>query len=237
MPNHHFKFKKFNISQDQTSMKVSSDAVLFGSWPKTGNARRILDIGTGTGLLSLMLAQKNELAIIDAVEIDNNAFMQAQENFKNSLWAKRLHVFHCSWQNFWPKVSCKYDLIISNPPFFKDALLNNSKKRAIARHQLELTFKELIYGAENLLDKNGSIFILVPFTYAEELVSIGENYGLFNSSILKVKQKANKPYSRAIVCFTRFKNILKEASLTVLDDNGEYSSDFISLTKDFYLYM
>ncbi|MEO8711563.1 MAG: methyltransferase, partial [Parafilimonas sp.] len=166
MPNDYFRFKQFIITQDKCAMKVCTDACLFGAWAAHNpqlEASNILDIGTGTGLLSLIYAQKNMHASIDAIEIDEAAVQQARENFEASIWKERLHVYNTSIQQFATSSNKKYDVIICNPPFYENDLKSENKQRNLALHSDALTLEELISDVDLLLGDDGSFFVLLPF--------------------------------------------------------------------------
>lgn len=238
MPNHYFNFKQFTIWQNACAMKVTTDACLFGAWVahkiQDKQVASILDIGTGTGLLSLMLAQ-NTTATIDAVEIEAAAAEQAKLNFDASLWSKRLHLFEQPIQQYLPNKF--YDFIITNPPFFEDDLRSNNKKRNLALHSADLKFEELVLCIDRLLDKNGSFAILLPSSRVIPFTNLC--LGLFFlQEKMVVKQTPKHDNFRNMLFFSRKKSIASEAdTITIKNLENEYSEKFKQLLKPYYLYL
>lgn len=193
---------------------------------------RILDIGTGTGLLSLMLAQKT-LAKIDAVEIEKNAFEQASENFAASIWADRLTVFHTDINKFIP--SEKYDFIISNPPFFENDLKSAAPHKNLAKHHDGLLLKDLLSAIEDLLTKDGKFALLLPFHRARECIGLAEKRGYYLEEKLLVKQTSAHDYFRAMLLFSKKEKDLKSGDIMIRNEQGIYSDQFEELLKDYYL--
>lgn len=234
MSNTYFQFKKFRIEQDLCAMKVCTDSCILGAYANPEGAKKILDIGTGTGLLALMLAQKSS-AIIDAVEIEENAFNQARENFSHSPWKDRLNIFHDTIQDFASKRFDKYDFIISNPPFFSNQLKSSQEKRNIALHSSSLTFKELIGAVLQLLSRNGKFTVLLPLYEFEILKQEVESFNLYTNKILKIKDKERLPVLRVVAEFSYQNSPLKESQLVIKNAEGNYSEEFQVLLKDYYL--
>jgi tRNA1Val (adenine37-N6)-methyltransferase len=240
MPNDYFQFKQFLIKQDKCAMKVCTDACLFGAWTASLinneqlKIKNCLDIGSGTGLLSLMLAQKLPDAIIDAVEIDTNAANQTKENFDASLWNERLHVYNTPIQKFANLQFQQYDLIISNPPFYENDLKSDDEKRNIALHSSDLKLEELINIADTLLNSNGSFFVLLPYhrtTYFLQLT--GDKFYLREKAFVKQTTKHN--YFRSMLWLTKQTSMQHQSEIIVMDEANKYSEKFILLLKDFYL--
>lgn len=195
MPNNYFRFKQFTVYQDQTAMKVCTDACLFGAWVAySTDPSSILDIGTGTGLLSLMLAQKS-VAPIDAVEIDEQAYEQAQANFYASPWSSRLKAFHTPIQEFQGN---SYDLIISNPPFYNKDLKSSDRKRNLALHSEALNLEELLTCVKRLLANNGLFAILLPFHRATRLEELAREHSLFVKEKVLVRQTPRHDFFRVM---------------------------------------
>ena len=218
-------------------MKVCTDACLFGAWvaatiERDISLKNILDIGTGTGLLSLMLAQKNE-AYIDAVEINTAAAIQASENFKVSPWKDRLQVLQTGIDEFDP--SKKYDCIISNPPFFEDDLKSGNTSKNAAKHDTTLTLDDLVTQVNRLLQADGVGCILIPFhrtAYAEELV---KKNGFFVNQKMLVRQSVHHGYFRTMMLFSRHSTETITEELFIHDEQRNYGEDFAKLLRDYYL--
>ena len=229
-----FQFKQFAVHQDKTAMKVGTDGVLLGAWANGDKAKNILDIGTGTGLIALILAQRFPDTTIDALEIDADAFKQAQANFTASSWSLRLNAVQGALQSF--KSLKKYDLIISNPPFF-ESLKQINTSREQARQTASLSFEELIVNSNTLLAKQGELALIIPFEAKEKVLAIAQTQALFPKAICTVfGTKSSKP-KRVLVQFTKNKAACKEMELIIEISRHHYTDEYIALTKDFYLKM
>lgn len=230
-----FRFKKFTINQDRCAMKVGTDGVLLGAWVHTNGAKKILDIGTGTGLIALMLAQKST-ASIDAIDIDKDAYDQAKENVKNSEWKNRIHVYHSSLQHFANFSKNKYDLIVSNPPFFADAYKAGTEARNIARHTDEtLSFNDLITGVKNLLQPDGKFCVILPFKEGNDFVEKAEADNLYIQKLTRVKTKTKKQEKRLMIEFGLQKSNPLEDDIVIQEEDLSFTKEYIELTKDYYL--
>ena len=230
-------------------MKVCTDACLFGAWiaekekSKNLKGKNVLDIGTGTGLLSLMFAQKNPLVIIDAVEIDETAAQQAKENFDASPWKDRLNIYNTSIQQFSDTTiqpfhySTKYDLIISNPPFFENDLKANDAKRNVALHAAELGLEELLNEVSRRLKDDGSIAVLLPFHRTEQFVRSARQKDFHLKEKVFLKQTPKHLYFRSLLLFSKEKADANECEIIIQDNDGEYTKKFVELLKDYYLYL
>lgn len=216
-------------------MKVGTDGVLLGAWVNVKNASKILDIGTGTGLIALMLAQRSN-AFIEAIDIELGAVKDAAFNFNQSKWANRLAVYHASLQNFILDNTNKYNCIVCNPPFFSNALKSVKKERTTARHTSELSFDALLKGVSILLEEGGSFNVILPVETEQPFRSIANNYRLFAKKIARVKPKPSKSIKRVLIEFG-FESIQESENELILETetHHEYSNDAISLFKDFYL--
>lgn len=236
MPNTYFKFKQFTIQQEHCAMKVGTDGILLGAWIEVEQAKRVLDIGTGTGLIALMVAQKSS-AIIDAVEIEKNAADQAGENFKQSPWKNRLTVFHHSFQEYSKTCNHKYDVIVSNPPFFANSLKTSNKARTLARHSHQLPIGDVFKGVANLLNKTGFFYLIIPSQSLETVQKEGIKNDLFLYEKLLIKSTPTSSFKRVICCFSfsRPLKISRKEFIIGGDEKNQYSNAFINLTKDFYL--
>jgi len=228
-----FQFKQFSITQQHTAMKVGTDGVLLGAWSDAleGN---VLDIGTGTGLIALMLAQRSKTALIDAIELDKVASEQAQENFKSSKWNNRLTVIHSTIQSYQPNK--KYDLIISNPPYFINSTKAPNNIRNAARHTDQLSFNDLIYSVKRLLADTGVFSLVLPVEEATLFINSAEKENLFLNRKCLVKPNPTKPVKRILMEFSFIKKDIVLEELTIeTKKRHEYTEEYISLTKDFYL--
>jgi tRNA1Val (adenine37-N6)-methyltransferase len=237
MSNSFFKFKEFTVHQDKTAMKVCTDACLFGAWVvdnvEMTSLKNILDIGTGTGLLSLMLAQFSQ-ASINAVEIEPMAVAQANENFKASKWKEQLHIHATSIIEYTKKQEKQFDLIISNPPFFEQQLKSNNTQRNIAMHSANLTLTELANCMIKLLTDSGKAAILLPWNRSEEWKEIAEKMGLFCIKEAAVKQSTSHSYFRTMIIMQKKATISNFDAITIKEGN-EYSKEFSQLLAPYYL--
>lgn len=237
MANSWFEFKQFRINQDKTAMKVGTDGVLLGSWIDVENAVNALDIGTGTGLLALMIAQRSREVRIDAIDIDKGAYEQARENTEASPWSDRLDVFHNSLKEFSGKSEEKYDLIVCNPPYFTNGVKSDDEKRSIARHADELTLDELFKYSSQLLSDIGNLGIIFPYTDFDRTVLAAKNRGLYPKDVLYVKPIIDKDFVRVLISFSRIDiGSFNEDELTIETDRRHfYTDEFKNLVRDFYL--
>lgn len=195
-----FKFKHFTINQDKTAMKVGTDGVLLGAWVRLNpEINSILDIGTGTGLFALQLAQRSDVKTIDAIEIEPNAFEQAVENFEDSDWGDRLYCYHSSLQKFTKELDESYDLIVSNPPYYQDNHQIENKERNKARHNTCLTYRELISCTAKLLSKNGECAFIIPFADEESFLKLALKNNLYPLRITRVKGNETTPIKRSLL--------------------------------------
>ncbi len=218
-------------------MKVSTDACLFGAWfaKKKLRATEILDIGSGTGLLMLMLAQKQD-SRISGIEIDATCFEQLQENIKNSEWKERLKVFTGDVRSFITEI--KFDFIITNPPFFENSLKAETNEANLARHSKALRFEELILSIDRLLAENGHFGVLLPFQRTAEFEKLAALRGFHLLEKLSVRQSPTHQYFRSILHYSRIKSSnVSEEELIIVKGEGEYTQEFIQLLRDYYLYL
>lgn len=230
-----FAFKQFKIKQDKCAMKVGTDAVLLGAWTECGNAKKILDVGTGTGVLALMLAQKSE-ATIWAIDIDKDSFIDAKENAYQSKWNDRLNVLNISMQEFTKENSNDFDVIISNPPYFTDAYKAKELSRNTARHTDELPFDQLIECVVKLLSEDGHFFSILPYNEAIQFKNMAAKNNLYLIKSTRVKTKPEKEPKRLLMMYSRKQQIQTEDELVIeLDERHHYTQQYIDLTKDYYL--
>ena len=234
--NQSFQFKQFVVNQDRTAMKVCTEACILGSYVGVSGVNKILDIGTGTGLLALMLAQRaSEDTMISAVEIDQEAFEQAQENVQNSLFSSKIQVFHQAIQDFVSNHAEQYDLIISNPPFYQQYLRSPDNKRNQALHAQTLTFDELSDAVIQLLAPTGTFVVLLPVFETQQLTEILSKRNLFPQQQLVIKNQVDGGVFRLITTFGFIEKIIESSELLIKDQTNDYSSDFVALLKDYYL--
>ena len=229
-----FRFRQFTIHQDKCAMKVGTDSVLLGSWINPAQSSDILDIGTGSGIIALMLAQKS-FAQIDAIDVDESACTQAEENFKISPWVDRLHVIHQPFQEYANSTDKKYDLIVSNPPYFQDAYKPAEESKLKAKHGDSLCFAELVEGVKKLLSEKGRFCLILPYREGNEFIGIAMRKGLFCHEIVRVKTKADKFEKRLMMAFTFHFGMMTETELVIQDNDTNFSKEYIELTKDYYL--
>lgn len=235
MSNQTFVFKQFKIVQDKCAMKVGTDAVLLGSWVNASNAKTILDIGTGTGIISLMLAQKSG-ARIDAIDIDTNAFIQASENVNDCAWKDRIDVHHISLQQFTKESDHKYDLIVSNPPYFVDSSKAMEESRTNARHTDLLPFDHLLDGVLKLLNSTGKFYVILPTKESETFRQMAEDNKLYLTKLTRIITRTDKPEKRVMMRFEFTQRAFSEDSLTIeKDERHSYTDEYKELTKDYYL--
>ncbi len=237
MPNDYFKFKQFTIHQDACPMKVGTDGVLLGAWVNVDEApQRILDVGTGTGLIAIMLAQRVATAQIDGVEIDEDAAQQARQNAEASPWAPRLNTIHQNFNAFASKKTSRYDLIVSNPPYFKQSLTSPDSGRTTARHAEELLHEELIHGSARLLTPQGRLAVVMPYVEGNIFIALAAKAGLYCNRKLNVSTKKDRPTKRLLMEFSRNKEKLDEQTLYIENSAlNSFTSEYQALTKDFYL--
>jgi len=235
MSSQEFIFKQFKINQDKCAMKVGTDAVLLGSWVDSSKAKTILDIGTGTGIIALMLAQKSE-ALIDAIDIDPNACMQANENNACCKWKERIHIHHVSLQQYSKVCTTKYDLIVSNPPYFVDSSKASEEARTNARHTDQLPFIDLLNGVLNLLCSTGSFCVILPTKESQLFCEMAKEQKLYLTKITRVFTRADKPEKRLLMQFEFTQKNIEENSITIETDiRHSYTDEYKELTKDYYL--
>ena len=220
-------------------MKVGTDGVLIGAWcPVDNNPFSVLDIGAGTGILSLMLAQRTHAEQIDAIEIDEEAYEQCVENFENSSWSDRLFCYHAGLDEFVDEPDDEYDIIISNPPFYSEDYKTNNEQRDLARFQDALPFEDLVEAASLLLSENGIFAVIIPFKEEERFIDLCAKSELFPIKVTRVKGSRTTPIVRSLLAFKRYELSVLEADELVVEINRhEYTNNYINLTKDFYIKM
>ena len=216
-------------------MKVGTDGVLLGAWAELGHAQNILDIGTGTGLISLMMAQRSE-ATITAIDINMDAAQQAQENVAHSKWATRIHIKACSLSEFVEKNDEKYDVIVCNPPFFNQSLHAPCEARNAARHATQNFHNDLVILSKKLLHTHGKMYLILPVNEGNTLLNFAEQNGFFCTKKVSVFPKPNTHAKRLLIELSCIENTCATSSITIETElRHEYHPDFIALVKDFYL--
>ncbi len=233
-----FKFQQFTVHQDKCAMKVGTDGVLLGAWAKGGN--HILDIGTGTGLIALMMAQRYSKAIISAIDIDQDACIQARENVDECPSKDRIHVFHSSLQDFsyqWlSERKPLFDSIVSNPPFFVNSLKNPDQKRTLARHADTLPFSDLFRSVSKLLTTDGVFSAIIPTEQIKDFMAEAYLNALYPVRIIHVKTTPPKQPKRCLLAFSpQPHHSIDEQTINLLTPTGERSDWYQEVTKDFYL--
>lgn len=220
-------------------MKIGTDAVLLGAWcPIDNNPKSILDIGAGTGVLALMLAQRTNADQIDALEIDEEAYEQCVENFEASAWADKLFCYHAGLDEFMDDPEDEYDLIISNPPFYSEDFKTSDEQRDLARFQDAMPFEDLIEAADLLLSENGTFAVVIPYKEEDRFIELCAEYELYPVKATRVKGSHKTPIVRSLLAFKRFElSVLTADELVVEINRHEYTDDYINLTQDFYLKM
>jgi len=233
-----FKFKEFSVNQDKCAMKIGTDSVLLGAWTSTAHHPfSILDIGAGTGVLSLMLAQRSHADTIESLEIDADAYEQCSENFETSPWPDRLFCYHASLLEFVEEIEDEYDLIICNPPFYSENYKTSNDARDMARFNDAMPFEHLIYAVSNLLSDTGVFSVVIPFKEETKFKNLASQAGLFLNRSLHVKGNPDTEIKRSLLEFS-FKDRKVETSELIIETaRHQYTEDYINLTKDFYLKM
>jgi tRNA1Val (adenine37-N6)-methyltransferase len=236
MSNSHFTFKQFRIDQDACAMKVSTDACIQGAWtPIDNSAANLLDIGTGTGLLSLMLAQRNESIHIDAIEIDVSAAEQATSNIAESKFAARIDIVQGDVLEY--SFAKQYDLIICNPPFFKNSLLGDNPSRNIARHTLTLRYADVISVMKNVLKKDGYLSLLLPNSELSNWELLMQEQQVYCTTKLFIHPMIDKPANRVVCICSFLPTDTEEHHLHIKDMQGVYTKEFQELMAPYYLFL
>ena len=234
-----FQFKQFSIEQDKCAMKIGTDGVLLGAWANIeANPFSILDIGAGTGVIALMLAQKSYAEVIDAIEIDEDAYEQCVDNFENSDWGDRLFCYHAGLDEFAEEMEDEeYDLIISNPPFYDENYTSPEANRNTARFTEALPFKDLVKYSSQLLSKEGRFCTIIPHKNQEEFIQLALQENLHLQKLTTVKGNENAPIKRSLMQFGFEKTPTKTSELVIEIERHIYTKDYKNLVKEFYLKM
>jgi len=220
-------------------MKIGTDGVLLGAWAQIeNNPFSILDIGAGTGVIALMLAQRSNAEQIDALEIDEEAYEQSVDNFENSPWSDRLFCFHAGLDEFVEEPEDEYDLIVSNPPFYTDDYKSDNEQRDLARFADAMPFEDLIEAADLLLSENGIFAVIIPFKEEQNFLALAKDYELYPLKITHVKGTPTTEIKRSLLAFSRNENVNFPIDELIIETlRHQYTPEYIELTKDFYLKM
>ncbi|MEO0044345.1 MAG: hypothetical protein RL329_3793 [Bacteroidota bacterium] len=234
-----FRFKQFTVEQDRCAMKVGTDGVLLGAWANVAQAETILDVGTGTGVIAIMAAQRTETyqTRVEGVEIDESAYLQAKENMANSPFAARLTVIHDSIQDFQPLGERKYDVIISNPPFFTGGTFSGNQEKNNVRHTVKLPHGDLLHATQRLLHKKGRFCLILPLLEGLRFIEVARNYRFFCTRMTEVRPKPGKNIERLLLQFEWQDQKMVKDELILMLENGQrndYTPEYIQLTSAFY---
>jgi tRNA1Val (adenine37-N6)-methyltransferase len=233
-----FKFKEFSVNQDQCAMKIGTDSVLLGAWTSVEkNPFSVLDIGAGTGVLSLMLAQRCSAQVIEALEIDDSAYEQCVDNFEQSHWNDRLFCYHASLEEFAEEIDDQYDLIICNPPFYSEDYKTKNIERDLARFQDAMPFEHLMENVSSLLSEDGRFNVVIPFSEEKRFIRLAAQVALFPKQILHVRGHSSAEIKRSLIEFSFVNQVVEISELIIEITRHQYTQDYICLTKDFYLKM
>lgn len=228
-----FRFKQFEVDQEGCAMRINTDGVLLAAIATHANPHSILDVGTGTGVMALMLAQRFPDAKVDAVEIDEQASKAAAKNFKDSPYADRLAVFNADIAKF--KTRGRYDMIISNPPFFVNDLKNAEGRKRLARHTDEDFFNSLLQKSDELLTDDGVMWLILPVKQADLIIAHCVVHNLALQQEISICSDVSKPVIRKIICLGRDRSVVNRSMFYIYEANAIYTADYKRLLKDFFL--
>lgn len=228
-----FRFKQFEVAHDKCAMKVNTDGVLLGAWANVEGACSILDVGTGTGVIALMAAQRNPTALIDAIDISAQAVEQSKANFANSPWRQRLQIIHTSFQMYFAPQT--YDVIISNPPYFINDFKSFRSEKNMARHGVALTYQELVAGIARLLSPDGRAAFVIPHANFSFVLPVISSQQLFVTKLTEVIAVQGKPPYLRLIEVSRQPVAVTESSLSIQTATGTFTEEYQLLTRDFYL--
>lgn len=233
-----FRFKQFSIRQDRSAMKVGTDGVLLGAWADlSGRPNTVLDVGAGTGLIALMLAQRGDSQTIDAVERDPDAYVEAVGNFEESPWGDRLFCYHADFREFYEEMEEQYDLIVSNPPYFEetDPKCRMTRGRRQARFTSALSFEALLEGSRRLLSSQGRLALIAPWAEEGKILEHAMEKQLFLQKRCRVRGRKETPVKRSMMLFGLEHKKIETAELVIEISRHQYTPEYRELTKDFYL--
>lgn len=234
MGNPWFQFKQFRISQEKSELRVGTDGVLLGAWCDVNSTKRILDVGTGTGVIALMLAQRSD-SRIDAIEISAEACADASFNFQNSPWKERITLIEADFRQFSIANIPLFDLIVSNPPFFKNSLRSANHSSSLARHDVSLTFEQLISGAKKLLSSEGRLAVIIPADACNDFRETARMTGFYLARKTLVIPRTGRNPKRVLLEFSALPCYPVLDEMVILLNDNQYSEAFTALTKEFYL--
>lgn len=231
-----FHFKQFSVKQEKSAMKISTDSVLLGAWTPVENPQNILDIGAGTGILSLMLAQRTKQSLIRAVEVEPEAFQECCYNFEKSIWKIRLKAYLSDIERYTKEDKNKYDLIISNPPYFTETMFSEQYQRNLARFTQSLPFEELLSCVANLLSETGLFSVIIPYNKEHKFTDLAKKHNLFLQKITHVRGNIHSEIKRSLLLFSFTESSdISTSELVIEKQRHVYTDEYIELTKDFYL--
>lgn len=235
MANDYFRFKQFTVMQRNTAMRVGTDGVLLGAWADVSGATEALDIGTGTGIIAIMLAQRNSVLRIDAVELDKDSADEARMNASNSPWKERITVYHLSFMQYLQDTDKSFDLIVSNPPYFNRSLKPSDRRREIARHSESLPYDQLLWGIADLLKSNGCFCGVFPYVEGSVFIAQAAARGLYCTQRVNVYSKPGNSPLRVLIRLEKRRLPMVETDMAIHSADGSYTKEYRSLTADFYL--
>lgn len=230
-----FRFKEFEIAQEKCAMKINTDGVLLGAWVAAEGKQRILDIGMGSGVIAMMLAQRSEDSKIVGVEIDQDSYEEAKQNMQGCSWEDRLIPVHASIQDFTFETDDTFDLIVSNPPFFTGGTLSATQEKTVVRHSVKLPHGELLRSAYSLLDKDGDFAVVLPHIEGLRFIEMAEQCRFYCTKITEVFSFPDRPVERLLLNFRKEEADRVEDKLVIRSTQSEYTAEYKDLTKNFYL--
>ncbi len=229
-----FTFKQFSLSDTNSTLKIGTDAVLLGAWARVGNVEQVLDVGCGCGVIALMLAQRSNASIL-GIDIDENSVLEAKQNAAFSPWSQRIRFQCVSLQDFQKTSPEKFDCIVCNPPYFEQSLKSPFAHKNLSKHTDTLSYKELLQGVSQLLSSEGVFYVILPSQNYDKWLQICHQEKLYVSRCCFVKSISHKKHNRVMCAVVKFKTNTKFETLCIREDKDTYSSDYIQLTKEFYL--